>query len=136
MGYEINDDSLSARIFFNLLELNGLVQIFPFDNEEKVPQIMECDINTTLVAAFITNPTFFLRMYHFFRFFKNGWWESLGTDIKYRNECKEILFADKTDIESYFDCQEMDFIGYFLVPPSVQLADKLGRPFTFEYHKK
>ena len=136
-GYEVDDNKLTKSVFMNLLRLENFVKVFPNDQNEILPHLSnEIVINTTLMAAFLTKPQKKVRMYHFLRFFKEGWYECLGDEVLLKGQCNKILFDTNDMIEKYFQYEnEMDFCGYYLAPPGTEMADKIGRIFTFESHK-
>ena len=66
--------------------------------------------------------------YHFLRFFKDGWYESLGNTISKRKDLpsSDLVSIQFEDVESYFEMTEYTFVGYYLVPFELSLSDHQG----------
>jgi len=86
------------------------------------------------LAAFV-NPK---SDYHFMRYFKDGWYERSGDQIRKRPDAPKDIPFPKDDVEmrKSFDLSNFfQFVGYYVVPTTVVLSDKIGRKYILEHHK-
>ncbi len=125
----MNSERLDAQ-----LRLDGLI---PIHNAN----VDKYEAGTHLLAAFVSPGN----DYHFMRFFKEGWFERKGDILRLRGHIQpDKLFpiADKDSFQRNFcsnengnDLSSFEFVGYYLVPPNAQLADKVGRNYILEGHR-
>ncbi len=116
------------------LRLDGLIPIPEARTGQYEP-------GTHLIAAFISPGN----DYYFMRFFKEGWFERKGEKLRLRGHVKPdklLAVTDRRSMEDAFcskenenDLDTFEFVGYYLVPPSAQLADKVGRNYILEGHR-
>ncbi len=79
------------------------------------------------------------------RYFREDWFERKGAFFRQRNckqlhklipitsnESMQLAFSSE---ENEGDLKDHEFVGYYLVPPTVQLADMIGRNFALEGHR-
>ena len=115
----MDESSFDKSILLNLLKLEGLVQVFPKSELYSSERICKC--NTTLVAVFFTKNGENLisepKMYHFLRYFENGWHKSLNVnqEICQKINCNKIPIGTAQYIEEYFQETDKDFLGYYLI---------------------
>jgi hypothetical protein len=138
-GYQVPENTpyLSREVTDRLLQLDGLIKIYPECDKR---DLSDCEFGRVFLAAFV-NPK---SDYHFMRYFKDGWYERVGDQIRKRPNMqaeipfpkndKEILLGFKS-LENENDLEDFQFVGYYVVPTTVVLADKIGRKYILEHHK-
>ena len=138
-GYQVPENSpyLSREVTDRLLQLDGLIKIYPECDKR---DLSDCEFGRVFLAAFV-NPK---SDYHFMRYFKDGWYERVGDQIRKRPNMqaeipfpksdKEMLFSFKS-LENNNDLEDFQFVGYYVVPTTIVLADKIGRKYILEHHK-
>lgn len=138
-GYQVPENTpyLSREVTDRLLQLDGLIKIYPECDKR---DLSDCEFGRVFLAAFV-NPK---SDYHFMRYFKDGWYERVGDQIRKRPNMqaeipfpkndKEMLLGFKS-LENDNDLEDFQFVGYYVVPTTVVLADKIGRKYILEHHK-
>ena len=136
--FQVHEKYLNIEVTCRLLELDGLIHVLPVDG---VVDTSNFGFGTILLAAFV-NPK---DDYHFMRYFKDGWYERVGEEIRKRphvSESQIFWIRNQEEMLQAFsskdngnDLEGFDFVGYYLVPTTVVLADRIGRKYILESHK-
>lgn len=138
-SYQVPTEYQNVETIQKLLLLDGLT---PLQHcLEKKEAINEFQFGTHLLAAFVKTGS----DYHFLRYFEDGWYERVGDFIRKRQNTEEnklYLIEKQDDITAAFPkdskgstIKDSNFAGYYLVPPTVELCDRVGRLYISEKAK-
>ncbi len=134
-GFQFEGKDFSKDRLHRLLILDGLVPIEQTTSDKY-------EAGSHLLAAFVSTSR---QDYHFMRYFREGWFERKEDFLKQRS-CKQIHklvpITTNESMQQAFSSEENgndlknhELVGYYLVPPTVQLADMNGRNFVLEGHR-